>query len=359
MKSCFLLFLATFLFISCEKSVVIIEEHTLYKIDHIDYIKEFALPPQQFLYNQLVQYDIVILGERHESRDNLLFIRDSLERLYSECNLRYFATEFVRSHNYEKINAIVTSDQFKREEVIDIYRDFAWIWGFEEYVDIIEEIWRINSTISNKYQVIEVIAMDFEWKDWFGANVEYDVLERDKYMFNQIKEIYEAGSKMVVHTGFNHSFLDYKQNGFERLGNYLNLEYRSVYQICLHHYFTTVDGMPWGANSVPEYFDYLYRMNGSVAFGIDIIESPLSDLRDETSIFFVDEPDSTLVDITKGYIIFNTESELTHSRWIKDFIDESNFDKAKDFAISRNWIQPDQDITLRRLNKIFKERMTF
>lgn len=113
----------------------------------LNYVKKNAIDPSDYVVNKLKGHSIVILGEMHEMKDNLVFISKNMSKFYHEGGVRIFASEFIRSHNNKIINEIVTAKEFDYSRVIAVYRDFAWLWGFKGYMDIIESIWKLNSSL--------------------------------------------------------------------------------------------------------------------------------------------------------------------------------------------------------------------
>jgi len=351
MKKISVIILALIIFNSCNA-----KKHV--NPDYLAYIHEYGMNPTSYLVKKLDNYKIVILGEMHEQKDTLLFIKDSLSVLYNESDLEYFATEFIRNRNQEQINKIVNSENFDRDAVIDIYRDFAWVWGYKEYIDIIEEIWRINRNADINKR-IKIIALDYEWKDWSGAQNE-STLNRDEYMTQMFIDNYNNKGKAIIHTGFNHSFLHYNLNNMNRMGNLLYSEYGDhIFQVCLHHQMMRRDDFDNKKTYIPYYMDDLFVKNDRKSFGIDITDSPFRKLQDENTYFFQDDATVFLEDITEGYIVINKLNKIQHSEWIDGFINDVNFEKAKEIAKNREWFVFDDDISVNEINKKYKEFMTF
>ena len=145
-------------------------------------------------------------------------------------------------------------------------------------------------------------------------------------MANRFLNHYNDSEKAIIHTGFNHSFLNYKLNNMDRMGNILYAEYGDdIFQVCLHHRMTMGDNFDNKKSYLPFYMDVLFYENGKNPFGIDIVNSPMSDLRDENLYFFQDDELAVFQDITQGYIVLTDLNNIQHSDWTNDFINKSNF----------------------------------
>lgn len=179
-------------------------------------------------------------------------------------------------------------------------------------------------------------------------------------MASRFFDNYDSPDKAIIHTGFNHSFLNYRQNNEYRMGNFLSDTFDDdIFQVCLHH------EMSKGANPsndeksyLPLYIDKLFIKNGSKPFGIDIINSPLSELRDENTYFFQDNELVIFEYIAQGYIVLVDFGSMQHSDWIDNFINETNFEKAKVIATTREWFVINENITIEEINILYKKFMT-
>jgi hypothetical protein len=314
----------------------------------LNYVKNNAVDPSAYVINKLRDHDIVILGEMHEEEDNLDFISKNISKFYHDGGIRIFATEFVRSHNNKIINEIVTAKKFDYNKVVAIYRDYAWIWGFEGYIDIIKSIWELNNSLPADEEKLKIVGLDFEWQDWSGAKVE-STEDRDKYMADMFINTYgKANSgKAIIHTGFNHSCWDFLGNGI-RMGYYLHQEYGNrIFQICLHHNFDIGNSVQ-STNDfyIPTFIDEIYYSNNKKPMGFDIIGSPFENLKDNIS----NDSQTVFGKITEGYIVLKSLSEIKQTSFISDFVDSSNFEKAKEIIKTRNWFDIKDNISIKELN---------
>jgi hypothetical protein len=128
--------------------------------------------------------------------------------------------------------------------------------------------------------------MDILWQNEEGRPRSIE-RQRDALMFHNFMKNYQSGEKAIIHTGFNHSFLDYKLAGNDRLGNRLKREYQSkVFQVAMHHQMSLTDYSQQEGTYLPRTMDELYLSNRK-PFGVDIVNSPFADLRDDITFFFM------------------------------------------------------------------------
>ncbi|HEX3046603.1 MAG TPA: hypothetical protein VHY08_17740 [Bacillota bacterium] len=328
----------------------------------LDYIKKNAVNPSSYVISKLQSYDIVILGEMHEQKETLDFISENIPRFYHEGGVRVFATEFIRSHNNQVINEVVTAKEFDYERVVAIYRDFAWLWGFKGYIDIIESIWKLNQSLSGAEEKLRIIGLDYEWKDWSGAKVENDAIYRDELMAKTFKDSFnKEKGKAIIHTGFNHSFFHSFGRQEMRMGVYLHQQYgERIFQICFHqpYYIEGNQGKGKGFY-IPSFMDEIYKGNQNKPIGFDIVNSPFENIRDNQTDYFVDDDKVVFGMVTKGYIIFKPLKALKNTPFIDNFIDHSNFEKAKEFIKTRGWFEFTDDISLEEINQKLVRCMSY
>lgn len=319
----------------------------------LSYVKKSATDPSDYIVDKLDGHSIVILGEMHEMQDNLDFISKNISRYYHEGGVRIFASEFIRSHNNDIINEIITAKEFDSNRVIALYRDFAWLWGFKGYMDIIESIWKLNHSLEADAEKMKIVGLDFEWPDWSGAKTESNK-DRDKYMADMFIDAYGDGNygKAIIHTGFNHSFFNFRAYG-NRMGYYLNQSYGDkLFQICLHHYYDTGDTQVNEEDFyISKFIDDIYHGNGNKPIGFDIIGSPFENLKDSVSDFFKHDDHTVLGTVTEGYIVLKALPDMEHTPFVDNFIDKSNFEKAKEIIKTRDWFDFKDDISIDELNK--------
>lgn len=178
--------------------------------------------------------------------------------------------------------------------------------------------------------------------------------DRDEYMAGMFINAYGDGNygKAIIHTGFNHSFFDLQGYG-KRMGDYLNQKYGDkLFQICLHHNYDTGNAKVNKEDFyISKFIDDVYHGNGNKHIGFDIVGSPFKNMRDSVSDFFVYNDYTVLGTVTEGYIVFKAASDIKNTHFIDNFIDKSNFEKAKEIIKTRGWFKFEDDISIDELNR--------
>ena len=263
--------------------------------DYLLYLKGNEMSPKEYIISSFVDKDIVIVGEVHLKKEYCELISEVIR----SAKINYFASEFIKSSDTDKVNEIVSAEAFDREKAIDILRDYTWpTWGFEEYLDIIESVWQANSAIRDPKKKIKIIGLDSEWSQYenmCGDKKSQKVLfrqnlEREKNMVRAVREKYVGGTKILVQTGFAHSLYKFKS----RFAAELYDGYKDkVFQICLHQ---VLDGVP-SEMTISGDIEKIMAANGDTPAGFDIAGSPFAGLNDPACFYFKVRQHKDLADI--------------------------------------------------------------
>lgn len=342
----------------------------------LTYLKRSGAPPVDYVIGKFSDHDVVILGEMHEVRENLKFVSDLIPALYHRAGVRCLATEFLRHRNTALANRIVTSPEYDEAAVVGLYRDYVGIWGFREYMDVFKAVWALNNSLPPEAEKFGLVGLD-------GELEEYDVIsapeqqreelmqklwKRDEYMAGVfVREALQHGGKALLHTGYMHSFVHYRLPVLSdgeltgemepRLGGILSQEYGDrVFQVCLHQQHFSPDlfsgGRPSPRAVLGGLVEKALAANGGQPVGFDVEGSPFANLRDRKSCYFAYQESVVFADLAQGYVFIKPVKELTtRCTWVKGFIAESNFEKARGMALQRGWIAEDQCTTPEELDE--------
>ena len=335
---------------------------------YISYLKQNAKPPVEYVLNKFKDHDVVILGEMHGIKEYLELIRDIIEPLYYEGGVKLFAMEIIKTKNTALVNRLVTGKEYDQQLALRIFRDCAWpTWGFKEYMDIIKAIWGLNNKLPPKAKKIRVVALDSDWDayDFVSGNwSEADEKARDNHMAAVLaREVLDKGEKALVQIGFNHTFIRYRLPKIKnekfvgerapRFGYILHDKYGDrIFQICLHHNMQS--GEKASQPVLIEFVERIFKSNDNHPVGFDVKKSPFAGLRDRGTLLFAFREKVMLSDITQGYIFLKPIEQLSRATWVKGFIDQSNFEKAKAVAFRRGWAKPEECDTPEKLDKTLK-----
>lgn len=341
----------------------------------VSYVKQNGKGPVEYVVETFKTHDIVILGESHGSRENLEFLGKLIPAAYRRAGVRCLATEFLRSRNNRRANKIVTAGTYDQAAVMDLYRDFGWIWGYKEYMDVFKAVWELNRSLPAGAGKFRIVGLDVEQDpiDTLpGSKNRNETIkalrQRDNAMAETfIREIGKTGTKVLVHTGVHHAFTRYRQpvvrNGKlaglvdPRLGVLLARAYgEKVFQICLHTWDYAADarGMGKGRQVLGGLLERVMAANGNRPVGFDIEASPFGKLRDGKSYYFAFQPKVVFADLNQGYVFHTPLAQRRGCRWAVGFINHSNYEKARKMASSRGWIKPGQYKTPKELDSRFK-----
>ena len=342
----------------------------------VSYVKQSGKSPVAYVVEKFKSHDIVILGETHGNRDNLEFLEKLIPAAYRKAGVRCLATEFLRSRNNQRANKIVTAATYDHDAVMDLNRDYGWIWGYKEYMDLFKAVWELNRSLPAGAEKFRIVGLDIK-EDPIdtlpGSKNRSEVMRalqrRDDVMAETfIREIGRKGTKVLLHTGFHHAFTRYRQprvlNGklvglvAPRLGVLLAKTYgEKVFQVRWHSRSYAADdarGMGRPRQVLGGLVDRVMAANGNRPVGFDVEGSPFAKLRDGKSYYFAFEPKVVFADINQGYVFLKPVSEFRRCRWAVGFINESNYDKARKMASFRGWVKPGEYKTPKELDARFK-----
>jgi hypothetical protein len=339
-------------------------------------LKKHAKSPVEYVLDKFKSHDVVILGEMHEQKENLELVRDLIEPLYHEAGVKCFAMETLKSKNMALVNKLVTGKKYDQQLALRIFRDQAWpTWGFKEYMDVIKAVWELNNKLPSQAQKVKVVPLSSDWDAYdivSGVWTDADEKAHDNHMAQILSsEVLEEGEKALVLIGYNHSFTHYRfplalvkneeiaGEWHRRFGYILYEKYGNrIFQICLHLRHFGPERLTKQSSSVKpvihSFMERMFKMNNDKPVGFDVENSPFASLRDKGSYYFTFQKDVLFSDIAQGYIFLKPLNKLSRVTWVNDFIDESNFERAKTIALKRGWIKPQECKTPQELDRKFK-----
>jgi hypothetical protein len=257
-----------------------------------------------------------------------------------------------------KIEKLINSNDFDEKLFIEISRNGSWfLWGFEEYWNVLRTAWKLNKSLQSCEQKIRVVGIDSDWKPnhvlVFSSgtdgikNVSFvekfrifslipdfiKLAQRDAIMARNIeKEVIEKNDKGVVLVGHAHSFINYGQGRFDgnrnligynnRMGVMLSQKYQNdIFQIVLHYGDCISDIV---LNKI-----IIEKNIGPVGFTVE--NSPFAMLRDSTQYLYANMPTVSFSDIAQGYIYLLPFDKTERCSWIPNYISKKMFLKYKPF----------------------------
>jgi hypothetical protein len=229
--------------------------------------------------------------------------------------------------------------------------------------------------LSPEAERFRVVGLDLELEEYDvqrasddqRAAVTQRLMARDAYMAETFtKDAMTGGGKVLLHTGYVHSFTRYRQpvvvdgklvrESEPRMGILLAMKYGTkVFQICLHQWHFGPEVVNGGEPSPREPLGGLIeraiaaRQNQPVGFDVD--GSPFANLRDRESYYFAYQDQVVFSDLAQGYVFLKPLKELGRCTWVSGFITPANFEKAHGIALQRGWIRGDECRTPEELDR--------
>lgn len=346
----------------------------------IDWLKNHTLSPDKYIIEKLQAHDIVLLGENHIVKENLLFVQGLIPILYQN-GIYNLGMEFGASEFQKELDELVNADEYNEEKARAIMFAYNVAWGFREYLDVYKAAWKLNHSLPvgvRKFRILN-LSYVFDWEKFNGERTPesmklvFNKGTADKFRAEIIeKEIITKNEKILVLVGTPHAYTRYgspyfKYNGdnfcdydFDWLGNRLFKKYpEKVFNIILHQAFTQkVNNNYFLVSPSDGAIERLMKENANKPSGFDLINTPVGKLPDN-SINSMCYENFTLEQYFDGYIFLEPLRELEGCTVIDDFVNEQNFEYAV-----KNFPDPDwhEKITtlddLKRFIKSNSERIS-
>lgn len=315
---------------------------------YLQYLRNNAKPPVDYVVDKFETHDAVLLGEMHEVRENCEFVSQLIQPLYRKAGVRILAMEFIRSRNTLQINHLVTAKEYDEDAVVQVFRDYAQPWGFKEYMDVLREVWRLNRKLPARAEKFRVVGLDSDWsqydilfrlKDDTSRQKEYQ--SREEHMIRVLEEeVLLKGHKAMVYLGYAHTFPE------GRFGSVLHRRYPDrIFWICLHHRTN---------KQFTDFLEAVFAQNGNESIAFDVVGSPFANLRDSTNPYFSLKEQSVFSELAHGYVFLKPVAQFKRITWVEGFVDHTNFEEVRGIALKRRWINENQCTTPEELDQRMK-----
>ena len=326
------------------------------------FIHNEALSPDEYIIEKFRTNDVVLLGEHHLIKQNLLFVQDLIPKLYKH-GIRNLGMEFGAQEVQDKLDSLVNAPEYDQDLAQEIMFTYNCTWGYQEYVDIYKAAWRLNRSLPQdapKFRILN-LSYIFRWDKFTPGprnpeNVAA-VFTRgtvDKFRAEIIEqEVLQKGEKVLALVGTTHAFTKYgspyfKYNGdnfcdydHDWLGGRLYRKYPGrVFNIMLHQAFNKREGDSYIQISPLEgILEKIMALNGNKPVGFDLLDSPMG-RQPDPSIYSTCYKDFTLGQLFDGYIFLKPLSQLEGCTPIKGFVNEQNIEEALRQFPDPDWHAP-------------------
>ena len=317
--------------------------------DLTDYFTENSKAPEQYILDKFKTYDVILLGEAHLIRENLIFVQSLISHLHKN-GIYNLGMEFGANEHQHLMDSLTTAEDFDDDLAQKMMFDYNVAGGYKEYIDIAKAAWRFNSKLSAGEKSFRVLNLSYvyDWEQFNGVR-NTETMERvfhrgtpDKFRAEVIEEeVLRDDEKVLALVGTPHAYTKYGSPYFlfnadnfcgydyNWLGNRLYLKYPDkVYNIILHQPFRKkTDGEYILISPLDGAIERLMDLNDNQPAGFDLIGSPVGKLRDQ-SIHSLCYEDFRIEQLFDGYIFLEALSDLEGCTPVDGFVNESNIDQA-------------------------------
>jgi len=297
-----------------------------------------GMPPADYVVSKFNKFDVVLFGEIHEVKENCEFVSSLIEPLH-RAGVYLLFSEFIPSRFNAEIEEITTAVDYDREAVIKIFRQRpSPVWGYLEYMDIVESVWRFNQSLDDNQPKFKLIGIEDDWNEakMFQADAAERfkiVVHREEHMTKTIREMaLEKQQKCVVHIGYAHTV----KHGIRVAAELEKSHAGRVFQVVTHHEFSGSRN----AGAMSKCLEDVVKQSKFTSVGFDIEDSSFAMLRDEKSFAFkMMGEKSTFQDLARGYVFLKPLDQLKTVTWVDGFIVEDTFKDALEIAKRKQWIK--------------------
>lgn len=312
------------------------------------YLDERGLPPADYVLAKFEYYDVVLLGELHRIRHDPLFVQNLIPLLYSR-GIRILGFEFVNTEDQSDVDRLLSGKAYDEELAIDILRRPGGIWPFQEYLDVITAVWRLNSSLPLGSEPFRLAGLaprvDFE-KLRFGTDAERSEQRRRLSSGDSVyaavieREALERGEKMLVYLGRHHAFSRFEQPNLnsdyeftgsfaqKRAGQRLRAKYPDrVVTVMLHAPFWSPSYRTW-ILPFGGVIDQTYAEHRSPV-GFDVEGSPFAAAADSLSMYALGRGRITLSDFCDGYIVIDSIANYRAVTLVPGWFEGTSFSEFK------------------------------
>jgi hypothetical protein len=316
--------------------------------------------PTDYVVGLFGGHDVVLLGEVHYVKHDVLFVQSLFKPLY-HVGVRTFATEFARREDQSMIDSLLAATEWDEGLARAIIFNQFVLWGYQEYVDLFRAGWELNRGLEPGAPRFRILGVN-DSPDWSyvrtRADMDVDSIKArvwrdggEQHWADVILNAVNAGQKVLVYSGSHHALsgfnhpvvIDGKFMRFEdrRMGNY-------IYRVIDKRAVTVFLHAPWpGPKGMDDrrgypadgYIDALMLGLPSEprAVGFDLVESPFDSLKVRNTFYGKGYDDFHLSMFCDGWIYTKPISAYEGVTPIRDWINAGNLDRARRQSPNPDW----------------------
>ncbi len=320
----------------------------------VDWVEAEARAPEQYLAKLFERRQIVFLGEYGRIREQVELLTSALELLHA-AGVTRLGLVHLRVADQTGIDRLISADEFDREQAARLLFNRKVVWGYREYVDLLEAVWRMNREAPPTRSPMRVIGLGMR-PDYYHLRSPPDLHDRrkmqsvftegvpDRVIADTIeREIIAPGHRALIFTPIEHSFTRYEDRVYrehlrrigipenERAGNYIYDQIGDRAATVLLHSPWPDQGSSGGvaspADGAIEALIPLLPVELRRG-GIEVATGPLSELPIGSSDYREHYDALTLGELTDGYILLGPIAEYRTVTALRGFITAGNLETA-------------------------------
>lgn len=300
--------------------------------------------PIEYVLEKLEQYDLVMIGERHWTHEEPVFIQNLIKHGCKNNVINVVFLEFGKFEDQDKIETFLEATEYNAKPVIEALRnnDALGGWGFQEYLDIFKTVYNENKRRPQS-EKIKIILVDgppssikiqhkfyqcfdgspySEKEKWQKATwLKEGIAGRDPFMAEVIAiYLFDGnGQKGIYYAGSSHIRKDLRKKDYGlhlfSVGGILTRKYPGrVCSLTFH-----MERQDWWQNpSDFEFFEQLYEKH-TKSFAIDSSDPGINHFKFKSDVFPQGVP---ITDVFDGYIMLNLDKDYNHCAFIPGFYDD-------------------------------------
>jgi len=323
-------------------------------VELTEWLEVHGRSPVDFVVDLFDTCDVVLLGEQHRVRHDVLFVQSVIEPLH-RAGVHVLATEFGRREDQGLIDSLLSGAEWNEQLAREIVFRQLVTWGYQEYVDVFRVAWNINHNLSPKDKKFRILALNDspDWSiikeqaDWNDPTIMKKVWRGggEKLWADVILDVVRDGEKVVVHCGIHHAFTKYRQplvgdgqfRGFAaelRCGNHVfNAIGNRAATVYLHAPWNGKQGYDAAVcHPADGVIDALMLADGPKPVGFALNEGPFGELRIRETVYCHGYEDFRLKDFCDGWIYTRPISEFEGVTAIDRWINHENLQRARDLC---------------------------
>jgi len=316
------------------------------------WLADHGADPADYAIRTAAAHQVTLFGEMHDLHENLAFFDRIVPELYTRAGVSVICLECCVFDQNADLDRLVNAKQFDRALQRKIAREASWpCWGFSEYWDVLETVWRVNQARAPNAPAMRVVGIfprvDMPSLALFKGGPAIERLRGIRSFWNiaplavhdglYAREIeratFEQNARGVVWVGASHASLVHRHpitmgdklaGEMPRMGNLLYARYGDRVAAITMHYAET-------RQSMAAAIERAVAASGRTSVGFDVTASPLAVLRDGESIDYRYQPAACLADLSPGYILLRPAGKLTRCAWMNDYVSTPMFSSNRPF----------------------------